>query len=81
MRPGTRIRAPTCVSVNMDGFISPSKAIKRSPWFQWRLSTETVLQIEACQSAVQFGYFKPLNEQGVHSKQQSLRASRARNCA
>jgi len=42
------------------------------------LDTEAVLQTEACQDALQFGHFKPLNEKSVRqSEQQSLRASLA----
>jgi len=42
------------------------------------LGTEAVLQTEACQGALQFEYFKPLNEQAVRQKEQpSLRASPA----
>ena len=40
---------------------------------------EAVLRTEACQGALHFGYFQPLNEQSVRqSEQQSLRASLAR---
>ena len=68
--------AVTCVlSVSVDGFTSlrPSRPICWSQGFRWHV-TDTVLQCETCQGALQFGSLKPLDEQYVHSRHWSLQS-------
>jgi len=71
------IRALVHALAGVDNFTNRSIPTSWSRGLQW-LGTEAVLQTEVCQGALQFGHFKPLNEQSVRqSEQQSLRASLA----
>ena len=52
----------------MKGSTNPKNAIRRIPEIE-RLGTQMVLQTKARLRALPFEYFKPLNEQSVHSEQ------------